>query len=224
MSCKSNNAVNPAVVSGVALIVVGVLLLLSQTGVIHDWFNFWAAVFLVAGTLNLVQTGKTRVWGFLLVWVGILLELDQLGIVHIRIQTYWPMLVIAAGGVMLWYAFHPPDETGAASSPHLNVVAIWGGGEYRILAKNFRGGELVAFMGGFDVDLRDADIDGDQAVITVNALMGGGVIRVPENWAVSMRVAAFMGGHSMKARERVQPNKTLVIKGLAIMGGVEVRN
>jgi predicted membrane protein len=79
-------------------------------------------------------------------------------------------------------------------------------------------------MGGFDVDLREAEIEGDEAVITVNALMGGGVIRVPETWGVSMRVAAFMGGHSLKAREGVQPTKTLVVKGVAIMGGIEVRN
>ena len=84
--------------------------------------------------------------------------------------------------------------------------------------------DLVAFMGGFDVDLREADIEGDQALITITAFMGGGVLRVPENWAVSMQVGAFMGGHSLKTRETSAANKTLVVKGLAVMGGVEVRN
>jgi predicted membrane protein len=79
-------------------------------------------------------------------------------------------------------------------------------------------------MGGFDIDLRDADIEGTDATINVNAFMGGGVIRVPETWAVSMRVAAFMGGHSLKAREGTQVTKNLIVKGMAIMGGVEVRN
>ena len=79
-------------------------------------------------------------------------------------------------------------------------------------------------MGGFDVDLREADIEGDQAVINVTAFMGGGVLRVPDNWMVSMQVAAFMGGHSLKAREGTAPNKTLIVKGMAVMGGIEVRN
>ena len=83
---------------------------------------------------------------------------------------------------------------------------------------------MVAFMGGFDIDLREADIDGNSATITVSALMGGGVIRVPESWAVSMRVTAFMGGHSLKTRETGPIQKTLVVKGFALMGGVEVRN
>ncbi|MFI5104823.1 MAG: LiaF domain-containing protein, partial [Terriglobales bacterium] len=133
-------------------------------------------------------------------------------------------LVIAAGGIMIWRAYQPPTATSGGLSPHLNVVAIWGGGEYRIRARDFRGGDLVAFMGGFDVDLREADIDGDQAVINVTAFMGGGVIRVPETWAVSMQVGAFMGGHSLKAREGSKPTKTLIVKGIAVMGGIEVRN
>lgn len=223
MSCK-NSAVNPAVLSGIALIVVGGLLLLSQMGIIHGWFNFWASIFIFVGFLNLVQSETSRPWGFLLIGIGVLFEIDQLGYLHIRFDTYWPLMFVAAGALMIWRAYQPPTNTGGALSPHLNVVAIWGGGEYRIRSKDFRGGDLVAFMGGFDVDLREADIEGDQAVINVTAFMGGGVIRVPETWAVSMRVGAFMGGHSLKARESSTPTKTLIVKGIAVMGGIEVRN
>ena len=224
MSCK-DNAINPALVSGIALIVVGGLLLLSQMGIIHDWFNFWAAVFIGVGVLNLVQSPDTRSWGTILIGCGVLIELNQLGLLRIRFETYWPLLVVAVGVLMIWRAYQPAtDDPSIAENPHLNLVAIWGGGEYRIRSKNFRGGELIAFMGGFDIDLRDADIDGNQAVIKINALMGGGVLRVPETWTVSMRMAAFMGGHTLKAREGAQANKTLIVKGMAIMGGVEVRN
>jgi len=222
MSCKEG-AANPALVSGVALIVVGGLLLLNQLGYIHNWFNFWAVIFIVVGILNLAQSANMRAWGTLLVAAGVLIELNQLGVLNVELRTYWPLLVIAIGIVMIWRAYQP-QEAEIADSPHLKLVAIWGGGEYRIHSKDFRGGDLIAFMGGFDVDLRNADIEGDQAVINVSALMGGGVIRVPETWAVSMRIAAFMGGHSLKAREGAQPNKRLIVKGLAVMGGVEVRN
>ncbi|MBI3477991.1 MAG: hypothetical protein HY010_19835 [Acidobacteria bacterium] len=224
MSCK-NDGISSAVLSGVALIVFGALLLLSQIGLIHDWFNFWATVFIFVGFINIFQSERSRPWGILLMTAGVLIELNQLGFFHVRIEKFWPVLIIAAGGVMVWRAFQQP-ETGddGVQSGHLNVVAIWGGGEYRIRSKDFRGGDLVAFMGGFDIDLRDADIAGDRAVVNVTAFMGGGVLRIPENWAVSMQVGAFMGGHSLKAREGVNPTKTLVVKGIAIMGGVEVRN
>jgi predicted membrane protein len=218
-----NDGIGSALISGGLLVVVGILLLLNQMGVIHHWFNFWALVFFFVGLLNIVQGGRNP-WGFVLMSAGVALELNQLGYLRIRLETYWPVFVIVAGLIMVWRAYRKPVESAGDFSSQLNVFAIWGGGEYRIRSKNFRGGDLVAFMGGFDIDLRDADIEGGEAVITVNAFMGGGVIRVPETWAVSMRVAAFMGGHSLKAREGAQPTKSLIVKGMAIMGGVEVRN
>ncbi len=224
MSCK-NGGINSALLAGGVLIVIGVLLLLNQLGLIHHWFNFWAAVFFFVGLMNVAQSGKLEgsLWGLLLMAVGVGLELNELGYMRLRFEVYWPVFVIVAGLIMIWRAYVKPEESGALS-PHLNVFAVLGGGEYRIRAKNFRGGDLVAFMGGFDVDLRDADIEGSEATINVNALMGGGVIRVPETWAVSMQAASFMGGHSLKAREAAQPTKSLIVKGMAIMGGVEVRN
>jgi len=225
MSDETKSGLNPAVLNGGALILVGVLLLLDQMNIII--FDFWALVFFVVGLLKVLQSGNStgRLWGILFMAAGAGFELEHLGRLRLHLDRTWPVFVIAAGLILIWRAYQqPPTETGGVLSPHLNVFAVWGGGEYRIRAKDFRGGSLVAFMGGFDVDLREADIEGNQAVIDVNCLMGGGVIRVPETWAVSMRVSAFMGGHSLKAREGPQPTKTLIVKGIAIMGGVEVRN
>lgn len=226
MNEGQNRGIHPAVVNGSALIFFGVLLLLDQMGVISHWFNFWAAIFLVAGVLKLVQSNCAQgyLWGVFLCGIGAVIEADQLGFARLRMETIWPVFVIAAGLILIMRAYQPEVGASGILSPHLNVFAMWGGGEYRLRAKNFRGGDLVAFMGGFDVDLREADIEADEATITVNCLMGGGVIRVPENWAVAMRVSAFLGGHSLKAKEGPQPTKTLVVKGVAIMGGVEVRN
>ncbi len=224
MTDRAESGINPAVLNGGALIVVGILLLLDQMGILT--FDFWALVFIVGGLLKLLQSCSStgRLWGSLLITAGVVVELNAIGKLALRLDRIWPVFVIAAGLVLIWKAYQQPQETRAELSPHLNVFAILGGGEYRIRAKNFRGGEVAAFMGGFDIDLRDADVDGSEATISVNCLMGGGVIRVPETWAVSMRVAAFMGGHSLKAREGLQVQKTLVVKGVAIMGGIEVRN
>ncbi len=223
MSDKENR-INPAVLNGGALILVGVLLLLDQMNIIT--VDFWALIFIGAGFIKLLQSGdgSGRLWGALLLAAGVAIELTALGKVRLHLEQTWPVFVIAAGLILIWRAYQRPSESGGILSPHLNLFSILGGGEYRIRARNFRGGSIVAFMGGFDVDLRDADIEGSEASINVNCLMGGGVIRVPETWAVSMRVAAFMGGHSLKAREGLQVQKTLVVKGIAIMGGIEVRN
>jgi predicted membrane protein len=216
--------ISPAVLNGGALILVGVLLLLDQMNIVT--FDFWALIFVAAGFLKLFQSSDStgRLWGVLLLTAGGVIELSALGKLRLHLDQTWPVFVIAAGLILIWRAYQRPSESSGILSPHLNLFSVLGGGEYRIRAKNFRGGDIVAFMGGFDVDLRDADIEDSEAAITVNALMGGGVIRVPETWAVSMRATAFMGGHSLKAREGVQPQKTLIVKGIVIMGGIEVRN
>jgi len=218
------DGISPAVLNGGALIVVGVLLLLDQLNIIN--VDFWALIFVVAGFLKLFQSRDSsgRLWGVLLLTAGGAIELAAIGKLRLRLDQTWPVFVIAAGLILIWRAYQRPSESAGILSPHLNLFSILGGGEYRIRAKNFRGGDIVAFMGGFDIDLRDADIEDSEATINVNCLMGGGVIRVPETWAVSMRVAAFMGGHSLKAREGAQIQKTLIVKGIAIMGGIEVRN
>lgn len=220
----NRSEINPAVLNGLALIVVGAILLLDQLNVIS--IDFWALVFGAFGLLRIFQAQDAagRIWGVFLLAIGVTFEVQHLRHFDLHLDRTWPVFVIAAGLLLIWRAYQQPTESGGVLSPHLNVFAVLGGGEYRIRAQNFRGGDIVALMGGFDVDLRDAEMEGNEAVITVNALMGGGVIRVPERWAVSMRVAAFMGGHSLKAREGSQPTKTLIVKGMAIMGGIEVRN
>lgn len=221
---NKENHVNPAVLNGGALILVGVMLLLDQMGIIT--FDLWALICFVVGLLKVVQSSDVagRLWGVLILAIGGAFELEHLGYLRIHLDRTWPVFVIAAGLILVWRAYQQPGGDGGGLSPYLSVFAVWGGGEYRIRSQNFRGGDLMAFMGGFDVDLREADIEGDQAIINISALMGGGVIRIPESWAVSMRVSAFMGGHSLKARGTSQPTKTLIVKGIAIMGGVEVRN
>jgi hypothetical protein len=215
--------INPAILNGGALIVLGVLLLLGQLHIIV--FDFWALVFTIGGVLKLLQSDDMsgRLWGVLLLAVGAGFELSHMGYFHLQLEKTWPVFVIVAGLILMLRAYRRPPDPTAAPSPHLSVFSMLGGGEYRIRG-TFRGGDLVALLGGFDVDLRDAEMEGSEATITVNCLMGGGVVRVPETWAVSMRGTSFMGGHSLKTREGKQTEKTLILSGFAIMGGVEVRN
>jgi len=221
------NRIHPAVLNGGALILIGVLLLLNQLDIIN--FSFWALVLFAVGLLKILQSADQsgRVWGLLFIAGGAALELNERGYARFRFEHIWPLFIIVAGLIMIWRAYRQHDPAQGEDNPfpsQLNVLAVLGGGEYRILSKNFRGGDLIAFMGGFDVDLREADIEGDQATINVSAIMGGGVLRVPENWTVSMRVSSFVGGHSIKTRESGPVQKTLIVKGLAFLGGVEVRN
>ena len=124
------------------------------------------------------------------------------------------------------------------SAPRLNEVNIFWGGKRRIVAKNFVGGEIVSIFGGFDIDLREADILGNVAEIEVVTIFGGGDIRVPPNWEIVMETVGIFGGCGDRTRHP-DPSvvgtspaggsgapqlKTLIVKGVAIFGGMNVKN
>ena len=84
----------------------------------------------------------------------------------------------------------------------------------------------VAFMGGVELDLREAIIDPQLTEISVLAVMGGVVVTVPPNVRLESDGFAFMGGFEDQLKQPASgdPNAPVVkLTGFAFMGGVEVR-
>ena len=80
-------------------------------------------------------------------------------------------------------------------------VAVMSGhstkGRWRISGKT----NAVAVMGGCDMDLRRAEIEGPEVEITAFAFWGGIDIIVPEGFDVELRGFSFMGGRDLKLRD-----------------------
>jgi predicted membrane protein len=80
-------------------------------------------------------------------------------------------------------------------------------------------------MGGCEIDLRQASIQGEEAVISTFAMWGGIKIKVPPTWNVIVQGIPFLGGFDDKSAKPADHSaKRLIVKGTAIMGGVEVTN
>jgi hypothetical protein len=114
---------------------------------------------------------------------------------------------------------------GLASSS--NLFAIFGGGKRRISGE-FKGIDALALFGGYEIDLRNATMTVDEAVINANAMFGGFEIKVPDTWSVQTEVTGIFGGHEDKTHQpdsRLVPNpKRLIVKGVTIFGGLSVKN
>jgi hypothetical protein len=104
------------------------------------------------------------------------------------------------------------------------AVAILGGfsrkGEW-VVPKHFT---AFLFMGGGEIDLREARFEDREVNINIVAIMGGCEITVPEDANVRVTGVGIMG-----AFEHSEPGTgsadgpTITISGVALMGGVDVK-
>jgi hypothetical protein len=196
------------------------------------------------------------VGGVVLLFLGSVFLLRALNLPWFRLHTVWPLLLVVLGVSLIFKALRsrtgdsgvPGESPGARAlagareglaatrelrgdpteaGAILHEFALMGGGERIVRAQDFRGGEVTAIMGGFQIDLRSAGMAGDSAIIEVFTLFGGVEFRVPQDWDVVMTGTPILGMLSSTAwssRDRLLPAKKLIIRGTAIMGGVEAKN
>jgi predicted membrane protein len=220
----------PHLVFGVLIILVGVLFTLDNLEITdaEKYLRYWPVGLIALGLAKLrsAKDGHSApLSGVLFVIAGGWLLLDNLNLIDVRLLDIWPVLLIAAGSVMVWQALRGrPARVAARTEDTITAVAILGGITRGTNSSAFRGGELFAFMGGCEIDLRQAAIHGE-AVIDIFAMWGGIEIRVPDGWRVIGRVTPIMGAFEDTTRPpHGETTHTLVVRGVVLMGGVDVKN
>jgi predicted membrane protein len=119
-----------------------------------------------------------------------------------------------------------PATPNSGESVHASLFSLLSSSKRRWGKSVFRGAEATAFMGGCELDLRDALMSsGELAVVDVFVIMGGVNIFVPPNWTVSQEVVPLLGGVHDKTRSvPSNPAQHLLVRGTVVMGGVEISN
>jgi len=210
------------------VIAVGVLFTLDNLGLgdAESLLRYWPVGLIAIGLVKVWQSRGTTggVGGFLFIVAGLWLLADALEIVEVSLRRLWPLVLVLVGASLVWRGTQEGRARPADSSAWLSAVAILGGVTRGTNSPAFRGGDLTAVLGGCEIDLRQASIDGE-ALIDVFALWGGIDLRVPEDWTVVGRVVPLLGGYEDKTRPpKGAAAHTLVVRGFAIMGGIEVKN
>jgi predicted membrane protein len=221
----------PQLFVGLIVIVVGVVMTLDNLEIIDaaKYLRFWPAALIVLGLLKIWHSrdGVGGAFaGFVFVLGGAWLLLEQTAFVRVSFWEMWPALLVAFGVFLVWQGMSGPRQRspGGDSNALVSAMAVLGGVSRGNNSAAFRGGELTAVMGGCELDLRHAAIDGE-AVLEVFALWGGIEIRVPEDWTVVSRVTAVLGGVDDKTRApQAAARHRLVLRGFVVMAGVEIKN
>jgi len=214
---------------GLLILIAGVIFLLGNLGIIDDehYLRFWPVALIAIGVPKVLQSRDNpgMLWGFLFIVLGTILLLDNLGILEVRIGVWgWPLILVVIGAALILHAFSG-GETDADSSSRIAALAVMGGVVRKCNSPNFRSGDLTAIMGGCEIDLREASIEGPPAVISTFALWGGIEIKVPADWSVASKGIALLGGFEDATKPPLMgSDKRLIVQGFAIMGGVEIKN
>jgi class 3 adenylate cyclase len=95
-------------------------------------------------------------------------------------------------------------------------------GRWRVGART----TAVAVMGGCEIDLRQAEIEGPEVVIKAVAFWGGIEITVPEGIDVQLEGFSFMGGRDLNLRNVpiIPGSPRIVVRGYAVMGGISIKS
>lgn len=290
----------PGMFFGLVILALGVIFLLDQQGILpaHIAFRyFWGLVLMAWGVEIVVSSRHSNswFWGIVIIIFGAGSLVTQLGIFHFWAVSFWPLLLIAIGAVLILQRigiippggpfYHrnwggpvgsgitgtpgtpgapgrpggippwppapppapnmpgPPNPTAqgfaggyAASSDAdsgfadaaFSQVAVLSGFKRRITSQKFRFANVSAVLGGFEIDLTRADIDGEEAVVQVHCVLGGGEIRIPDSWKVLVETDTIGGGFSDETffhpGDPAKPPKRLVVRGTLVFGGIVIKN
>jgi hypothetical protein len=245
-SNPDSGSISAGLIFGFAIVAIGVLFLLDNFGVpVGFLWGYWPVILIAIGLAKVVDSRETsgRTGGAIIMLVGLVLIADKIHLPflnNVSLWQLWPLALIALGFMTLWGALEGKGTVGmtggipwsgrmgAPATPgNVNMFSIFGGSNRKVTG-DFKGADLVAVFGGGSLDLRNATMVADEAVINVNAIFGGFEIRVPETWVLQLQVAGIFGGHEDKTHQpdpRLVPNpKRLTVRGSAIFGGLGLKN
>lgn len=233
----------PRLMIGLTIMAVGLLWTLDNLDVLESepFTQWWPVAVIVIGLVRFLDPAANRITSTIITLVGVALLLDTLDYWDFDPGDFFPMLIAVIGGKLIYDVFRRRSArvTTPAGEPDavVHAFAIMSGVGRRSIARDFRGGDANAIMGGVELDLTAAQIaDGEQAVLDVFAMWGGIEIRVPKNWRIVSEVFPLMGAYEDNTtRDGVivewgaQSNvpagaPALIIRGLVVMGAIEVKN
>lgn len=229
--------------AGLIIVTVGTIWIAREAGAdIPRWVTS-GPMLLIALGLFIGVRHNFRNWFFLIpIGVGVALLADRYWFFEFDIKAFiWPAVIVIVGLVMIfrpkrknegnwidWRKQMNPtdDDVSAGEQDIIDAVSIFGSTKKNILSKNFRGGEVVNFFGGTELNLMQADIT-RPIVLDMVQVFGGSKLIVPSNWTIhTAELVSVFGGVDDKRmiQANLDPTKILILRGTNVFGGMEIKS
>jgi hypothetical protein len=117
-----------------------------------------------------------------------------------------------------------PSPVPTRRKPVRWMVAIMSGGRRHGRFRVEGSINSVAIMGGNEIDLREAEIEGGELTLNLIAFMGGAEVYVPDSVELDVGGFSFMGGHEEVGSDRApRPGAPVIrIRVYNVMGGASI--
>ena len=242
-------------IAGALFIIIGAVWLLEAMHLIisPSWFFTWPLFVILFGLFSGIRHRFRGGFWILIMLFGFLMLLNKMDPTLELNRFVGPFIIL---GIGLMFIFKPhrsqwrrwdrrnrhnwrndlavnTSASGMDAEPDpidrrdfLDVTAVFGGVKKNVLSKNFRGGDIVSFMGGSEIDLTQADFQGRIKIDTTN-IFGGTKLIVPPTWDVQSDMVAIFGGVDDKRQisgVKLDPNKVLILDGTCMFGGIEIKS
>lgn len=234
---RRNHGMRGRSMGGIIILLVGSVLLAKNLNVgLPEWLFSWPMLMIVIGVFVGVRH-NFRTWGWLIpVFIGSAFLADRFFYELDFRHLVWPIAIMAFGAYMIFRPRRSDSDTQWEEFKHTQVndheghiidkTAVFGSVKENVLSKNFKGGELVTFFGGSELNLMQADIQGP-VVLELTQVFGGSKLIVPANWKVqSSEMVCVFGGIDDKRNIHaiVDADKILILHGTCVFGGLEIKS
>lgn len=247
---------NGRILAGLFLLGIGAVLFIRQFGFpMPYWLFQWPVILIIVGIFTGIRHNFRGPGWIILIIIGSVFLTDMINPNYSIRKFTAPLIIVGIGLVMIlrprknrnsnnydpsgyWKnnldpKIYPPEpkqdtyqQNHQSKEDYIDSVSVFGNVRKVVVSKDFKGGDMVALLGGNEIDLSQADING-RVVLEVTVLLGGTKLILPSHWDVKSEMVAFFGGIEDKRQLTPgtnNPDKVLILKGTSIFGGIEIRN
>lgn len=236
--------ISNSVWAGAIILAIGSFLLFDRLDLLDfpRWLFSWKTFLIALGVIIGINKKFEGIGWLILILVGSFFLIDDIPGFPYDFDRYaFPLAIMIVGGFIVGRSLlggaarEARKKNGmkgdgiitldGGDDDYFDMTAVFGGAKRKVFSKSFKGGQSFCIFGGTEIDLSQADINGNVVIDTVQ-LFGGTKIIIPANWQLKSDITAVLGGVDDKRNvpTSFSPEKKIVLTGFAMFGGVEIKS